>query len=321
MKNNHLKITFIIACLIGGSLNADPSSKPKLTGRMILWLDDKPMGLDVTTLGDILHVRRGIRKILFGIQDPVTKKFVGFYMFEGQKRTLRWLADYERGLTKEFMEQKAALERKFVSRDAFTSEWEREKKVFEKEFEQKIFEQLEHIKRSFSDPEDYDYQVTKMQREATVEHEHYISAKEEEVMIKHIKNRDEYHRQLKQITDAYQKKMMQLLPCLKMAISDFITANEPFALKMQGTKSMMLILVEEFCLKYRRPYSFLLEWSNVAEGQEVIAFQRRMTSCTALDAFCDDLAEFLGALYLSCTKARAKYEAKERANREKTDKR
>lgn len=316
MKNNSLKITLMVACFISNSLIAEPESKPRLTSRMILWLDDKPMGLDATTLGDVLHVRRGIRKILFGTQDPVTKKFVGFYMFDGQKRTLHWLADYERSLTKEFMSQKAELEKKFVSRDAFNAEWVKEDKIFEKEFEKKVFEQLEHIKRSFSDPDDCEYQVTKMQREATTQHEQYMLAKKEEVMVKHIKNRDEYYKQLKRITDAYQQKMATLLPCLKMAINDFIVANEPFALKMEGTKSMMLILVEEFCLKYRRPYSFLLEWSNVPEGQEVVAFHRKMTSCTALDEFCLDLAGFLEALYRSCEKARAKYEAKERANRE-----
>jgi hypothetical protein len=315
MNIKNLKITLIIACLLQGSLFAQSASKPKLTSRVLKWLDNKPLGMDVKTLGDVLHVRRGIRKILFGILDPVTKKFIGFYVFDSEKRTLRWLADYERALTKEFMEQKAALEKQFVTRAAFEAEWNQVKKILEQEFESMVIEHLDQVKRSVFDPDECEYQLMKVQRELTIEHENVMTAQEEEVMVKHIKNRNEYFRQLKLITDAYQKKMMALIPCLKMAIADFVTANEPFAITMQGTKGMMLILVEEFCLKYKRPYSFLLEWANVEEGQEIVAFQKKMTSCRALDEFCTDLTDFLEALYYSCEKARAEYEAQEKAKK------
>ncbi len=315
MKNIFVKKALIIPCLMSSLVYAPPSSKPRLTSPIIKWLDNKPYALDAVAMGDVLHVRREIRKIQFGIQDPSTKKFVGFYPFEEEVRTLHWLADYERALTKEFTEQKAALEAKYVNVKSFKDEWIMVKSSLDQAIDKKIVEQCEHIKRSISDPDECEYEFTKMQLEVTRQHEQTIINKEEEIKHKHIKNKNAYLKELKEITDTYQKKMMALIPCLKMAIKDFVTANEPFALKMEGTKSMMLKLVVEFCLKYRRPYSFLLEWSNVDEGQEVVAFQKKMTSCRALDEFCTDLTDFLEALYYSCEKARAEFEAKEKAKR------
>lgn len=319
MKNICIKNVMIISCLMSSFVIAQPASKPKLSSPIIKWLDNKPFALDVFAMGDVLHVRREVRKIQFGIQDPSTKKFVGFYVFEGELRTLRWLADYERALTKEFVEQKVVLDKKHVDPNSFNNEWNMKKPSMNQAFEKKMVEHCEHIKRSIFDADEYEYQLTKMQRELRTQHELTLADKEEEVKLNHIKNKDLYYRQLKGIAGVYQFKMRALDPCLQMAIADFVTANEPFALKMEGTKTMMLKLVEEFCLKYRRPYSFLLEWSNVDEGQEVVAFQKKMISCHALDEFCTDLTDFLEALYYSCEKARAEFEAKGKAkkNRQK----
>lgn len=315
MKNVIIKKVCIISCLMIGSVGAQPASKPLLTSSIIKWLDNKPYALDPEALKDILHGRREIRKIQYGVPDPLTKKFVGFYLFDGELRTLRWLADYERAITKDFIEQKAALDAQYVNMRSFNDEMNSIKTSLNESLEASIIQHCDHIKRSIIDQEECEYQLMKIQRELTTQHEQTLTELQEEVIMKHISNKAFYQRELKVITDAYQTKIKALIPCLKMAIRDFVIANEPFALKMQGTKTMMLKLVEEFCLKYRRPYSFLLEWSNVDEGQEVIVFQRKMTSCRALDEFCTDLTDFLESLYYSCEKARAALEAQEHAKR------
>jgi hypothetical protein len=110
-QHSWLLIFFIFGPLI---IALQEIAKPKLTSALIRWLDNKPLALDCAAMGDILHVRRELRKMQCGVQDPVTKEFIGFYLFEGQMRTLHWLAEYERNLEKEFNAQKEALNVLFV---------------------------------------------------------------------------------------------------------------------------------------------------------------------------------------------------------------
>lgn len=295
--------------------NAAPASKPKLTSPILRFLDNKPYCLDCTAMGDILHVRREVRKIQFGVQDVKAKKFIGFYEFEGELRTLRWLADYERALTKEYLEQKNNIEKKYLNISAFTTEWGSIQNNITKECDKKIQERCEYIKRTFFDEDECDYQLIKMKREITVEHEQLLASKEDEAKLKHVKDKNKYQQELHTITHAYQTKMNALAPCLKAAIQDFITATAQFVLKLQGTKQMTLKLVEEFCLKYQRPYSFLLVLVEIEDDQIVAMFEKKMANCQLLDKASADLTDFLEALYYSCDKARTEFETREKAKK------
>lgn len=292
-------------------------AKPRLTDPILKWLDNKPFALDCAAMGDILHVRREIRKMQFGIQNPAMKKFVGFYMYDGELRTLRWLSDHEKLMTKEFMDQRELLEKKYLNYEPYNAELRRSVGIIDHIYETRMNEQHEVLKRSYFDTDDYEYQITRLKKELMQEHENALCIKEEEIKLKHVINRDLYQSELQVLTEAYHAKLQTLASCLKKAMEDFLTATQPFVIKMEGTKTMILKLVVEFCVKYRRPRSFLLELAKIEEGQEIALFQNLMVSCKALDEACVDLADFLEALYYSCEKARAEFEAREKAKHKK----
>lgn len=311
------KKKFVVAVACGGilSLYAPETTKPKLCSAIIKWLDNKPFALDCVAMGDILHVRRDLRKIQYGVQDTKTKQFTGAYLFKGEKRTLHWLAEYEGMCQKEFIEQKSALEKKYLDYKNYSAELELAKVKLEMEHEKRCHEGHENIKRMIKDPEDHDYETTKMQRDLAKELEKELDKKEEEIKNKHFKEKNSYHSELKIITEHYKKQLEELKPCLDAAKLDFVKANEPFETKMEGTNQMhqmLLRLIAEFCLKYRRPYSYLLEWADVGDGEGYDSFQRTMATCKTLDVFIVDLVDFLEALYYSCEKARAEFEAKQK---------
>jgi hypothetical protein len=317
-KQMAFKYGMLLVCAHGLLLNAAiPNNKPKLTNQIIKWLDNKPLALDCAAMGDILHVRRELRKMQHGVPDAETKSFTGFYLFGGELRTLQWLAEYEKALEAEFLEQKNALEKKYTDYKAYQTEWKTVKKTLEDDHEKKCNEQQEHLKRTVKDSEEHDYELLKLNKKLFKSYEELAYEKEEEVKGRYIKNKTEYDKELKVLMDHYKQNRMALMPCLKAAVDDFIKANEPFSAKMEGTKQMLLKLVEEFCLKYRRPYSFLLEWADVDDGQEFIIFEKNITNCRALHVFITDLVDFLEALYYSCEKARSEFEAKQKEKMKK----
>ncbi len=302
--------------LVGFSLIAYASecNKPKLTNSIIKWLDNKPFALDCATMGDILHVRRGLRKIQYGIQDPTTKEVKGYYLFDGKYRSLQWLAQYEQELEQAYLSQKAILEKKYVvDEQQYNTDWNAEQLLLEEEHEQHIQELEETLHRSIKDTEERCYESLRLKRELQKEHQQDIGDRKEEVVTKHISNKEEYKEELELLQLKYKEALQAFAPCLLAAKMDFIKANAPFSTKMdEGTKKLVLKLIAEFCLKYKRPYSFLLEWAGVDAGQEPVIFERHIGSCRVFHEFITDLVDFLEALYYSCDKARAEFETKQK---------
>lgn len=286
--------------------------KPKLTGAIIRWLDNKPLALDCAAMGDILHVRRELRKMQCGVQDPVTKQFVGFYQCENQMRTLRWLAEYEGALEAALHEQKIALEKKYMDYNAFLNEWKSIKTTLDKDYERDYNEQQENLTRRVKDEEEHDYETIKLQRKLNKEQEHTNYQKEDEIKKKYIQNKQAFDKELDALIAQHKQKLTELEICLTCAKRDFVKANAPFTTKMEGTKQMLLKLIQEFCLKFRRPYSFLLEWADADDGQGFVVFEKNMVNCRALNLFITDLVDFLEALYYACDKARTEFEAKQK---------
>ena len=310
MKKNIVLCTMVMSIFLIG---ASEYAKPKLTNSIIKWLDNKPFALDCTTMGDILHVRRDLRKIQYGIQDPSTKEIKGYYLFEGQYRSLQWLAHHEQELEQQFLAQKEALVRKYLGDEkVYTAALDMELRILQEVHEQTIQALEESLHRSIKDSEERCYESLRLKRELQKEYQEVVSNKKEEVIDKHIDN-NEYKREVYQLHLAYKEALHAVMPCLQAAKIDFIKANAPFATKMDDAmKKLVLKLIAEFCIKYKRPYSFLLEWAGVDAGQEPVIFEQHITSCRLFHVFITDLVDFLEALYGSCDKARAEFEAKQR---------
>lgn len=315
MKKNRVKISIVIGVPL--ILCALEYSKPKLTNPIIKWLDNKPFALDCTTMGDILHVRRDLRKIQHGIQDLVTKEVKGYYLFDGQYRSLYWLAQYEKEVEHTFLQQKAALEKKYlVNEQRYTADWDVQRLMLDDEYQKSLQLLDESLHRSIKDSEERCYESLLLKRNLHNEYQQIIDEHKEEVLTKNIHNNDGYKKELALLKATYQEKLQALIPCLLAAKVDFIKANAPFATKMDdATKKLVLKLIAEFCLKYQRPYSFLLIWAGVDAGEEPVIFERHITGCRKFYEFITDLVDFLETLYYSCDKARAEFEAKQKEKR------
>ncbi len=244
MKTKLITLTLVIFCSIEPLFGvSQPTNKPKLTSPIIKWLDNKPLALDCTAMGDILHVRRELRKIQFGIQDRTTKEFVGFYLLEGAMRTLRWLAQYEKALEQELAEQKEVLHKKYLNYELYKKELTAVETEVENSYAHKCSECHTQLARAIKDAEECEYEIMKATRRLMKEKGQACIQKTEEVRKKYTKDTVAYDGELRTLTDGYQQKVSLLKACLLAAKQDFVKANEPFSAKMEGTKQMLLKLI------------------------------------------------------------------------------
>jgi hypothetical protein len=104
-----------------------------------------------------------------------------------------------------------------------------------------------------------------------------------------------------------EKRQNALKSLLKTMKQDFNKAVSPFLAQARGAKEPMFLLISESCTKRNKPKSLLLDWAHSTED-EMVAFDKSVTSFTLFDGFCTDLVNFLGDLVHSCPKARAQFE-------------
>jgi hypothetical protein len=104
-----------------------------------------------------------------------------------------------------------------------------------------------------------------------------------------------------------EKRQNALKTLLKTMKQDFSKAVTPFLAQARGAKEPMFLLISESCTKRNRPKSLLLDWAHSTE-EEMVAFDRSVTSFALFDGFSTDLINFLGDLVHSCPKARAQFE-------------
>ncbi len=113
------------------------------------------------------------------------------------------------------------------------------------------------------------------------------------------------------VSSKKEKKLLKkLLAILMLAKEDFIAISEEFLESSRGAKSILMVLIEEDCLKRGHPNSLLLEWAQTKEGQETIMFKKRITNFIRYYSLCSDLLNFLADLIHSCPKAEAQFEAR-----------
>jgi hypothetical protein len=77
-----------------------------------------------------------------------------------------------------------------------------------------------------------------------------------------------------------------------------------------GTKSFLVILIEESCYRRNRKNSLLLTWATSPEEHETVIFHTEVQSFRALNDFCQDLTNFLEDLMFSCPKAMDQFKKK-----------
>lgn len=106
---------------------------------------------------------------------------------------------------------------------------------------------------------------------------------------------------------ALEKRQAELKSLLKDMKQDFNKAVTPFMAQARGAKEPMFLLISESCTKRNRPKSLLLNWAHSTED-EMVTFDKSVTSFTLFDSFCTDLVNFLGDLVHSCPRARAQFE-------------
>ena len=99
------------------------------------------------------------------------------------------------------------------------------------------------------------------------------------------------------------KKIKGLQAILIQAQNDFINASSEFMDHARGAKSILIVLIKEYCYKRQRPNSLLLEWAQTTEGQEAKMFKKQIINFRCYYSLCGDLLNFLADLVHSCPKA------------------
>lgn len=102
-------------------------------------------------------------------------------------------------------------------------------------------------------------------------------------------------------------KQEDLKILLAEAKQNFISLVAPFFAHARGAKEPIFMLISESCSKRNRADSLLLNWAKSSED-EIVSFNKVVTSFALFDEFCSDLINFLGDLVASCPKARAQFE-------------
>ena len=100
-----------------------------------------------------------------------------------------------------------------------------------------------------------------------------------------------------------QERFGALRELLTHAKADFIVQSNEFIESGRGAKNIMIVLIQEDCLKRNRPDSLLLDWAKTKEGQESTMFEHQVTSFGHYYHFLTDLVNFLLDLVHSCPKA------------------
>lgn len=103
------------------------------------------------------------------------------------------------------------------------------------------------------------------------------------------------------------EKRLILEELLTHAKADFIVQSSEFIESGRGAKNIMIVLIQEDCLKRNRPDSLLLDWARTKEGQESTMFEHQITSFGHYYHFLTDLVNFLLDLVHSCPKAEKQF--------------
>lgn len=86
------------------------------------------------------------------------------------------------------------------------------------------------------------------------------------------------------------------------AIKRFADLAVPYMQDAEGSENLIKKLVKQWSIQRNRPYTLLLEWSELTHHAQVV-FYKNIKSFTDLTHFLEDLETFLGDLIQSCPKS------------------
>jgi hypothetical protein len=91
---------------------------------------------------------------------------------------------------------------------------------------------------------------------------------------------------------------------LKIAKKDFLSELHPFMENARNSKRLLLVLIEEDCVKRNLDdHTLLIQWGEAkTDTDELIIFDEHIHSLRLFNRFCCDLLNFLGDLLASCPK-------------------
>lgn len=104
-----------------------------------------------------------------------------------------------------------------------------------------------------------------------------------------------------------QSKQKELRQALAEAKNDFVIISEEFIDRARGAKGILVVLIEEDCIKRHHPDSLLIEWAKTPEGQETTMFNQRIINFIRYYSLTSDLLNFLVDLVHSCPKAEKQF--------------
>jgi len=99
---------------------------------------------------------------------------------------------------------------------------------------------------------------------------------------------------------AQEQKLLQ--ECLTLVKQDFTQAVVPFLALARGVKGIIVLLIEDSCIKRKRKGSLLHDWAHLEGEDEMDSFNEKISSFGIFKQFCKDLYNFLGDIIKSCPK-------------------
>ncbi len=291
---------FIGLCIATFAVGATP-----LTNPILKFLDGITFAIDGTTIWEMMVIRHGVKKILYGVLNKETGSYEGVYLFQDGYHSLHSLAEFERTLEEKRAYQKNQLDQQFIDAQAHAAcleELSTMTTTLEEKFLQDCEEQLCVIERTLEQDESIVREQILLQESLYRSYQHEIEHQEELIIEKYITNKEAYHDASMRVQQEYEVIENELAEIFTQIKQDVLNVLAPFRKKMELAKKFLQKLVDEFCRNHKRGSSFLIHWTMIADGQEFVIFNRTMTGCNILNAFCYDLTSFLKDIIESCPK-------------------
>ncbi|NRB22064.1 hypothetical protein HRU45_05005 [Candidatus Dependentiae bacterium] len=95
----------------------------------------------------------------------------------------------------------------------------------------------------------------------------------------------------------------QLAQCFKQVKSDLKNNSLQYAEHTRGSKSFLILYVNESCLKHGHKESILLNWAHTKEGTEAEQMEKELTDLYTCYTFALSLSTFLQDMIQSCPSA------------------
>jgi len=282
-----LSIVLIRIVLTGHLTNIH---RVKLANRALRFIDGIPFGVDAQAIQSMLRIRKKIHEMQYGSYNNEKKKYIGHYIFENKKCTLKDLVILEKKFNENFAQKKKILTKNHLNVEMFKYDWSLCKAKLEQELQKKISEQEIILFHHHN----------KEEQQLLDEHTARLEKEQKKIKKKYMKNPTQYNKNLKTLNREYAKKIGPLITILKKVKKELMTVTKPFLEQARSAKEFLLPLMKEWAVKAGRPFSPLLRWHDDDNKNEIERFKQNVNSFYRVDEFCTDLVNFNESIIYSC---------------------